>query len=288
MSEIYLKIYTTGGNTLVLEGQGEEGKDGYYPGVMNGSVKRTETTVCGREHIAITKDAKKAIRRIVHEANRSADGLSCLRIFHCYPRSGKHKEKINAGYSEVTFGYVGEPVTKWNIERIIKDNEFFIGCDEATLDLTILDELIELPSFYTCDPNYSQYNGLPFEIFSPLFGEKNTNDAVYRIKLQNDDFINAYGDELNNFIKEHEADPVVLPVTWEYCGEILSPASSIQSAVEKFNKEQDMISLPSGEYVSDSFRLTMDDPVDIAVFNYSFRDPERATKRDQYYRQSHQ
>lgn len=140
MSEIYLKIYIENGDTIVFEGQGKEDKPGYYPTRWDDTAKRIGTVVVGKEHISITEDAKKAFKRIIREANHTGDDLSCLDIHACY---GKNEDgSITDKCDEVCVSYLGDIVTKWNIEQIIRDKEFFIGTGEGLPRVDLLDALV--------------------------------------------------------------------------------------------------------------------------------------------------
>ena len=52
-----------------------------------------------------------------------------------------------------------------------------------------------------------------------------------------------------------------IAVTWEMCGYVDIPdATTIEDAMDTFNRESDYIKLPSeAEYVDGSFRLTTED-----------------------------
>ena len=45
-----------------------------------------------------------------------------------------------------------------------------------------------------------------------------------------------------------------IPVTWEASGFVKVEADTLEEAYLKFEENKDSISLPSGEYVDDSFR----------------------------------
>jgi len=142
MSEIYLKIFVENGDTIVFEGQGSEDKPGYYPTRWDDTAKRLGTVVVGKEHISITNEAKTAFRRIVREAHHTGDDLSCLDINTCYgsTEDGKCTDKCD----EVCVSYLGEIITRWDIEDVISDPEFFIGCGEGLPQVSLLDALIEV------------------------------------------------------------------------------------------------------------------------------------------------
>lgn len=144
MSDIYLKIYVENGDTLVFEGQGNEDKEGYWPtrwddGNGEGTVHRFGTVVVGREHISITKEAKEAFKKIVHEAKHTGDDISCIDIHDAYRKiNGKFEESP----TDVCVSYLGEVVSKFNINEVIKDEAFFIGCGDGSPKLHLLDELV--------------------------------------------------------------------------------------------------------------------------------------------------
>ena len=139
MSEIYLKIYVENNNTLVFEGQGKEDKKGYYPTRWDETAMRIGTVAVGAEHITITNEAKKAFERIVHEARHTGDDISCIDIHSVYKRiDGKFEEYP----TDVCVSYLGDIVTKFNIEEVISDEEFFIGCGERSPELHLLDKLM--------------------------------------------------------------------------------------------------------------------------------------------------
>ena len=141
MSELYLKIYVENNDTLVFEGQGREDKDGYYPTRWDETIKRLGTVVVGKEHISITKEAKIAFRKIINEAHHTGDDISCIDIYlTCKKENGKYEEIP----TEVCISYLGDIVSKFNIEEVINDKEFFIGCGEGTPDLNLLDKLVEV------------------------------------------------------------------------------------------------------------------------------------------------
>lgn len=139
MGEIYLKIYMENNDTLVFEGQGKVDKDGYYPTRWDETAMRIGTVVVGAEHITITNEAKKAFKRIVREARHTGDDISCVDIYSAYKKvDGKFEDHP----TEVCVSYIGDIVTKFNIEEVIHDEEFFIGCGEEIPDLRLLDNLV--------------------------------------------------------------------------------------------------------------------------------------------------
>lgn len=136
MSDIYLKIYVENNDTIVFEGQGTEDKNGYYPT----SGHRLGTVVVGKEHISITDEGKDAFRRIIKEAQHTGDDLSCLDIHTCH---GTNEDGSMKGTcDEICVSYLGEIVTKWNIEEVINDEDFFIGTGEGFPRIDLLDELV--------------------------------------------------------------------------------------------------------------------------------------------------
>lgn len=140
MDEIYLKIYVDNGNTIVFEGQGTEDKNGYYPTRWDDVTHRLGTVVVGKEHITITDEAKQAFQRIVREAHHTGDDLSCLDIHTCY---GRNKDgSMTDRQDSVCVSYLGDVVTKWNIEDVIHDEEFFIGTGEGFPQVSLLNALI--------------------------------------------------------------------------------------------------------------------------------------------------
>lgn len=66
--------------------------------------------------------------------------------------------------------------------------------------------------FYTIDPKYRRFNGMKCQILKMLCQSKEEGDSVYEVKLENGELIRAFEDELNGFIREHENDPIYLPV----------------------------------------------------------------------------
>jgi hypothetical protein len=132
MNEIYLKIYVENNDTLVLEGQGSEDKPGYYPTRWDDVAHRIGTVVSGAKHISITEDAIVAFTKIINEANHTGDDISCLDIYY-YGHT-----------NEVCVSYLGPVITKFNIEEVINDPEFFIGCGEGTPRLDLLNKLTKI------------------------------------------------------------------------------------------------------------------------------------------------
>jgi len=142
MSEIYLKIYIENNDTIVFEGQGEEDKQGYYPTRWDNDTQRFGTVAVGAKHITITKDAKDAFKRIIKNAKKTNDDISCLSIHNCFGKNpdGSMKDVCD----EVAVAYIGDIVTKWDIECVINDEQFFIGTGEGLPDISLLDKLIQV------------------------------------------------------------------------------------------------------------------------------------------------
>ena len=128
-NEIYLKIYTEDNNKiLVFEGQGTDDiPPYYYPTRWDETAMRIGTVVIGKEHMQITQEARKAIRKIVREARKTGDDISCIDIHACYGKTEDGKIDEEKGCTEVCVSYIGAIVTKINIEEVIKDKNFFIG-----------------------------------------------------------------------------------------------------------------------------------------------------------------
>lgn len=131
--EIYLKIYTEDDDkVLVFEGQSEEDVPHfYYPTRWDDKAHRIGTIVIGKEHIRITQAARDAFRKIIKEARKTGDDISCIDIQTC-------NEK------EVYVSYLGQIVTKLNIEEVIKDNDFFIGTGEGIPEVDLLEMIPDL------------------------------------------------------------------------------------------------------------------------------------------------
>ena len=142
MGEIYLKI-SAEDNILIFEGCGTEDiPPFYFPQKWEekeGGIKRFGTVVVGIEHISITEEAKELFRRLVNNAKHTGDDLSCLDIHTCYGRNpdGSFKEVAD----EVCISYLGEINARWNIDELIKDDDFFIGCGEGAPRLNLLNKL---------------------------------------------------------------------------------------------------------------------------------------------------
>lgn len=142
MDEIYLKIYLENDDTIVFEGQGKEDKPGYYPTRWDDTAKRLGTVVIGRKHITITRDAIAAFRKIVEKAHHTGDDLSCLScldIRACYSiqKDGTRSDTDD----DVCVSYLGDIVTRWNIDEVIQDDGFFIGTVEGMPETHLLDTL---------------------------------------------------------------------------------------------------------------------------------------------------
>ena len=140
--DIYLKIYTEDDNkVLVFEGQGTDDIPSYYYPTRCG---RFGTVVIGKEHIRITQNAREAFRKIVREARKTGDDISCIDIHTCYriTKDGKFDEEGEC--TEVCISYIGDIVTKLNIEKVIKDEDFFIGMGEGIPALSLLDAIPDL------------------------------------------------------------------------------------------------------------------------------------------------
>ena len=141
-NEIYLKIYTEDNdNVLVFEGQGiEDIPYFYYP--TGGD--RIGTVVIGKEHIRITQTAREAFKKIVREARKTGDDISCIDIYTCYGRAEDGKFNYEKGCTEICVSYIGQIVTKLNIEEVIKDNNFFIGTGEGIPIWSLLETIPNL------------------------------------------------------------------------------------------------------------------------------------------------
>lgn len=128
--KVYLKIYTEDNdNVLVFEGQGAEDVDEiYYPTRVNKEMNRFGTTVIGANHITITKEAKEAFERIVLNAQHTNDDVSWIDIYI----------EVN---KDIVVSYIGDIITKFNINDCINDEKFFIGCGAGAPDITLLEEI---------------------------------------------------------------------------------------------------------------------------------------------------
>lgn len=152
-----------------------------------------------------------------------------------------------------------------------------------SLTLYVVERVIskngELPdaqeTFYTLEPNYKKYNGQHFEIL-----RDSKNGVCREIKLECGDVIVAFRDETDGFIRAHEHDPIQIPVNWEMSGYVGFKCESIQKALDKYWEEKDTLPLPEGTYLEDSFQLSTNDVKTIALYNHSFRNPERIRSMD--------
>lgn len=144
--EVYLKIYTENDNkVLVFEGQGiDDVPPYYYPTKWDETAHRIGTVVIGKEHIRITQSARKAFRKIVTEARKTGDDISCIDIHTCYGRAEDGTLDEERGCTEVCISYIGDIITKFNIEEVIKDEDFFIGMGEGAPALSLLEAIPDL------------------------------------------------------------------------------------------------------------------------------------------------
>lgn len=121
--EIFLKIYTKDNNNiLVLEGKGEMNEDCYFP---HGSIIGSGVT--GKEHISITKEAKKLFKKIIMEAEKTGDDLTCLDIY-----------KLKNG--RIHISWLGKRKEEIDIRKL---ENFWIGTGESFPQVSLLDELSE-------------------------------------------------------------------------------------------------------------------------------------------------
>ena len=121
--EIYVKIYTKDNNNiLVLEGIKEKKEGDYYP---QGSIIGTGVT--GKEHISITNDAKELFKKIIIDAEKTGDDLTCLNII-----------KLDNG--KIHLSWLGKEKEEIDVRKLDEDG-FFIGTGEGFPDLKLLDEL---------------------------------------------------------------------------------------------------------------------------------------------------
>ena len=146
MNDVYLKIYTEDdGKILVFEGQGKDDVKGiYYPKRWDETAMRIGTVVVGKEHIRITQEARNAFRRIVREAKKTGDDISCIDIHTCYSQKEDGIIDEEKGCTEVCVSYLGDIVMKLNIEEVIDNDNFFIGCGEGMPQVSLLDTIPEL------------------------------------------------------------------------------------------------------------------------------------------------
>lgn len=123
--DIYVKIYTKDNdNILVLEGKEEMNKDYYFP---HGSIIGSGVT--GKEHISITKEAKKLFKRIIMDSEKTGDDLTCLDI--CKVKNGR-----------IHISWLGKRKEEIDIRKL-DEIGFFTGTGEGFPDLSLLDELSE-------------------------------------------------------------------------------------------------------------------------------------------------
>ena len=121
--EIFLKIYTKDNNNiLVLEGKGEMNEDCYFP---HGSIIGSGVT--GKEHISITGDAKKLFKKIIMEAEKTGEDLTCLDIY-----------KLKNG--RIHISWLGKRKEEIDIRKL---ENFWIGTGESFPQVSLLDELSE-------------------------------------------------------------------------------------------------------------------------------------------------
>jgi hypothetical protein len=138
---IYLKIYVENGDTLVLEGKGAEDiVPFYYPARWDDVAHRIGTVVIGCNHISITHEAIRAFTDIVNKAKHTGDDISCIDVHSCYVR--KIDGSISEDCDDVCVSYMGDIIMKLNIEKAIKDPDFFIGCGEGAPRTWLLDRLV--------------------------------------------------------------------------------------------------------------------------------------------------
>ena len=126
--------------------------------------------------------------------------------------------------------------------------------------------------FYTCDPAYKHLNGMAFQVEKLLTEEPCTPDnRLYGIRFQDGTRLHAFEDELNGFIREHEDDPIELPVRWEVSAPVAVKQPTIQQAIDYFESHKDDYGVPPQDaYVEDSFGLVTADSDKIAEGNAPF------------------
>ncbi len=144
--DVYLKIYTEDNDkVLVFEGQGKDDVQGiYYPQRWDETAMRIGTVVVGKEHMRITQEARNAFRRIVREAHKTGDDISCIDIHTCYGRKEDGTIDEEKGCTEVCVSYLGDVITKLNVEEVINDENFFIGYGEGIPMVSLLGAIPEL------------------------------------------------------------------------------------------------------------------------------------------------
>jgi len=131
--KIYLKIYSENDNkVLVFEGQGSKDEKGYYPQRWDDETRRIGTVVIGAEHIRITKEAKDLFKKLVNEAQKTGDDISCIDIHKCYSQNKQ---------SQICVSYLGQVVERINVEEAINNEDFFIGTGEGYPELELLEEI---------------------------------------------------------------------------------------------------------------------------------------------------
>ncbi|MEE0965000.1 MAG: hypothetical protein U0L73_12500 [Ruminococcus bromii] len=124
----HLKIYMKNKNTIVFDGKTEDIEHEYYPYKEN----RVGTMVIGAEHIAISKDAKKAITKLITEGKKTGDDISCVDLYEAHPKEEK---------PYIVFSYIDRNYAEWNVDEILKDEDFWIGCGEGVPDVTLLEKI---------------------------------------------------------------------------------------------------------------------------------------------------
>lgn len=129
--------------------------------------------------------------------------------------------------------------------------------------------------FYTADSQYRCFNDMHFECVKKISEAKEEADTKFVIRLENGLLIYAFQDEMNGFIRQHEADPIRLPVAWEEVGIVSMKAKNIEDAMEQFYDNKNNVPRPDGEYSCDSFDLAISAPSDATYYNHPFRNPER-------------
>ena len=142
MNEIYVKIYVENENILVLEGQSNEDKEDYYPTRWSEEEKRIGTVV-GLNHISISEEGKKLLKKLLKNAKHSHDDFGDIDIFMSY---GKDKDGVRnekEGLKDIFFSYIGNTVSKINVDKAI-DDDFFICINENLINLEFLNKITVL------------------------------------------------------------------------------------------------------------------------------------------------
>lgn len=135
--------------------------------------------------------------------------------------------------------------------------------------------------FYTIDSEYQKFNNKQFTVLENIEEESYSKCARYIIRFEDGSIIKAFEDEMSGFIREHENDPIIIPVVWQVTGVVKLEKSSIEEAMHYFYLHSDDIPLPEdGEYLQDSFEMSAADIDDIAEHNYPFRAPMRSKLRN--------